>query len=39
VWLAAGWLAGPLIVCGALKIVYDLTLLQAFRRVPLPGGD
>ena len=39
VWLAAGWLAGPLVVCGALKIVYDLALLQAFRRVPLPGSD
>jgi MFS family permease len=39
VWLAAGWLAGPLVVCGVLKIAYDLTLLQAFRRMPLPGSD
>ena len=39
VWLAAGWLAAPLVACGALKIVYDLALLQAFRSVPLPGSD
>jgi hypothetical protein len=30
--LAAGWLAAPLVACGALKIVYDLTLLAAFRQ-------
>ncbi len=29
---AAGWLATPLVVCGALKIGYDLTLWSAFRR-------
>jgi hypothetical protein len=29
---AAGWLAAPLAVCGVLKIVYDLTLLAAFRQ-------
>lgn len=28
---AAGWLAAPLVVCGVLKILYDLTLWQAFR--------
>jgi MFS family permease len=30
---AAGWLAAPLVVCGALKITYDLALLAAFRKV------
>lgn len=29
---AAGWLAAPLAACGGLKIVYDLTLLAAFRQ-------
>lgn len=29
---AAGWLAAPLIACGALKIAYDLALWRAFRR-------
>lgn len=29
---AAGWLAAPLVACGALKIAYDLALLAAFRR-------
>lgn len=29
---AVGWLAAPLVACGALKIVYDLALLAAFRR-------
>lgn len=29
---AAGWLAAPLIVCGSLKIAYDLALWRAFRR-------
>ena len=28
---AAGWLAAPLIACGGLKIVYDLTIWHAFR--------
>ena len=36
-WLLAlstfGW---PLIICGALKIVYDLTLLAMFRHVRPP---
>ena len=30
---AAGWLAAPLIACGALKIVYDLAIWRAFRRI------
>jgi MFS family permease len=30
--LASGWLAAPLIVCGLLKIAYDLSLLIAFQR-------
>ena len=30
---AAGWLAAPLLVCGGLKIAYDLLLWRAFRRV------
>ena len=36
--LATGWLAAPLLVCGALKIAYDLALLAAFRhaQVPMP---
>ncbi|MDI6747521.1 MAG: MFS transporter [Rhodocyclaceae bacterium] len=29
---AAGWLAAPLVACGALKIAYDLVLFVAFRR-------
>jgi MFS family permease len=33
--LAAGWLALPLIGCGALKIAYDLTLWRAMRATPL----
>lgn len=33
---AAGLLAWPLVVCGALKIVYDLLLLAAFRHVKPP---
>ncbi|MGC4059950.1 MAG: MFS transporter [Aquabacterium sp.] len=28
---AAGWLAAPLVMCGALKIAYDLALWRAFR--------
>ena len=28
---AAGWLAAPLLLCGALKIIYDLALWRAFR--------
>ena len=30
---AAGWMAAPLVMCGALKIMYDLALLAAFRKV------
>lgn len=30
---AAGWLAAPLVACGLLKIVYDITLLLSFRKV------
>ena len=30
---AAGWLATPLVACGVLKIVYDITLLRVFRGV------
>ena len=29
--LATGWLAAPLVACGVLKIVYDVTLLLSFR--------
>ena len=29
--LAAGWLSVPLVVCGVLKIGYDLALLMSFR--------
>lgn len=29
---AAGWLAAPLVACGALKIGYDLMLWKAFRQ-------
>lgn len=29
---AAGWLAAPLVACGALKIGYDLAIWRAFRR-------
>lgn len=31
---AAGWLAAPLMVCGVLKIAYDLALWRAFRQHP-----
>lgn len=34
---AAGALAAPLVMCGALKIVYDLALYAAFRRME-PGA-
>jgi hypothetical protein len=30
---AGGWIAAPLIACGAMKIAYDLVLWWAFRRV------
>lgn len=29
---AAGWLAAPLVACGALKIVYDLAIWRAFSK-------
>ena len=35
--LAAGWLAAPMVLCGVLKIAYDLTLWRACRRQPLQG--
>jgi len=31
-WFAAGWIALPLVACGALKIAYDLALWRAMRR-------
>lgn len=33
---AAGWLATPLVLCGGLKILYDLAIWQAFRKIK-PG--
>lgn len=33
---AAGWEAWPLIICGVLKILYDLGLLWAFRHIKPP---
>lgn len=30
---AAGWLAAPLVLCGTLKILYDLAIWRAFRKV------
>ena len=30
---AAGWLAAPLIACGTLKILYDIAIWRAFRKV------
>ena len=33
---AAGHIALPLVICGALKIVYDLALLWTFRHVKPP---
>ena len=35
--MAAGFLAAPLLLCGALKIAYDLTLWRACRGHPLHG--
>jgi len=37
VLLAAGWLAAPLLLCGVLKIGYDLTLWRACRGHQLHG--
>ena len=34
---AGGWLAAPLVLCGVLKIGYDLTLWWAVRAQPLQG--
>jgi len=34
--VAASWHAAPLLLCGALKIVYDLLLLQQFHHVKPP---
>lgn len=34
---AAGWLAAPLVACGALKIVYDVALWRAFRSRQIDG--
>lgn len=31
--MAMGWIGAPLLVCGALKIGYDLSILIAFRRI------
>ncbi|MCX7897688.1 MAG: MFS transporter [Rhodocyclaceae bacterium] len=31
--MAAGWLTLPLILCGALKIAYDLSLWRSFRAI------
>lgn len=36
---AAGWLATPLLACGALKIAYDLLLWRAFRHHHRSGKD
>jgi predicted MFS family arabinose efflux permease len=33
---AAGYEAWPLIICGVLKILYDLALLWAFRHIKPP---
>lgn len=35
---AAGWLAAPLVVCGTLKIAYDLAIWRAFRGVDPRGA-
>lgn len=35
--LAAGWLAAPLVICGTLKITYDLILWRAFAKVESSG--
>jgi MFS family permease len=34
--LSAGFLGLPLLVCGGLKIVYDIALLRAFRHIKAP---
>ena len=35
---AAGWISAPLVLCGLLKIGYDLSLWRAFRR-HRPAGE
>jgi MFS family permease len=35
---AGGWISAPLLVCGALKIAYDLVLWRACRRQSLQEG-
>ncbi|WP_280153395.1 MFS transporter [Piscinibacter sp. XHJ-5] len=35
---AAGWISAPLVLCGLLKIAYDLALWRAFRR-HRPAGE
>lgn len=34
-WFASGDMVAPLVVCGVLKIGYDLALFAGFRRVPV----
>jgi predicted MFS family arabinose efflux permease len=36
---ASGWLAAPMVLCGVLKIGYDLALWWAVRGHPLRGED
>lgn len=36
---ATGAMAAPLVVCGVLKIAYDLALFAGFRRTALRSGD
>ena len=38
VMFAAGAMAAPLVICGVLKIAYDLALLSAFRRLDASAG-
>ena len=37
--LAVGWIAAPLVACGALKIIYDLALLATFRNEPIQEDE
>jgi hypothetical protein len=34
--MASSWIAAPLVVCGVLKITYDLLLLAQFARLKPP---
>ncbi|MFN4149173.1 MAG: MFS transporter [Rhodocyclaceae bacterium] len=34
---AAGWLAAPLVACGALKILYDIAIWRAFNKLRPQG--